>query len=305
VSHSNSFVSSYVKKKDHFSSERMKSVHSKKKAVANARDLMDDAARVRTLEYDAACESLSNERDAGMIASSVSDTYLRRNAVHQGFISQANHVIRKGVNYQQLTEFEAAISTLEQDNGGSTMTSSGVNLSSSRAAKQRARNTGPLGLLGVSLLADEDTATAAGGAGRASATAASAAAGGAGRASATAASAGRRHRGGSGREAVVDLVAGHSVTPVTLKKSAIEKVSMPANWPFDDMLTRTRARAMKRMTDRSITDSARKKACTVRTALANNVETYVSIVRDMIPVEPASQDVLNVCLTQASLEAKK
>jgi hypothetical protein len=170
------------------------------------------------------------------------------------------------------------------------MTSSGVNLSSSRAAKQRARNTGPLGLLGVSLLADEDTATAAGGAGRASA---------------TAASAGRRHRGGSGREAVVDLVAGHSVTPVTLKKSAIEKVSMPANWPFDDMLTRTRARAMKRMTDRSITDSARKKACTVRTALANNVETYVSIVRDMIPVEPASQDVLNVCLTQASLEAKK
>ncbi len=46
---------------------------------------------------------------------------------------------------------------------------------------------------------------------------------GAGRASATAASAGWRPRGGSGREAVVDLVAGHSVTPVTLKKSAIEK----------------------------------------------------------------------------------
>ena len=82
-----------------------------------------------------------------MIASSISDIYLRRNAAHQGFLSQANHVIRRGVNYQQLTEFEAAISTLEQDNGGSTMTSSGVNLSSSRAAKQRARNTGPLGLL--------------------------------------------------------------------------------------------------------------------------------------------------------------
>ena len=171
------------------------------------------------------------------------------------------------------------------------MTSSGVNLSSSRAAKQRARarNTGPLGLLGVSLLA-ADTATAAGGAEGASA---------------TATSAGRRPRGGSGREAVVDLVAGHSVTPVGLKQSAIEKVSTPANWPFDNMLTRTRARAMKRMTDRSITDSARKKACTVRTVLANNVETYVSIVRDMIPVAPASQDVLDVCLTQASLEAKK
>ena len=62
---------------------------------------------------------------------------------------------------------------------------------------------------------------------------------------------------------------------------------------------------MKRMTDRSITDSARKKACMVQTALANNVETYVSIVRDMILGAPASQEMLEVCLTQASLEAKK
>jgi len=46
MSHSNSFVSSYIKKKDHFSSERLKSNNKKKKAVANARDLMDDAARV-------------------------------------------------------------------------------------------------------------------------------------------------------------------------------------------------------------------------------------------------------------------
>jgi hypothetical protein len=59
------------------------------------------------------------------------------------------------------------------------------------------------------------------------------------------------------------------------------------------------------MTDKSITDSAHKKACTMQTALANNVETYVSIVRDMIPEAPASQAVLEVCLTQASLEAKK
>jgi len=36
----------------------------------------------------------------------------------------------QGVNYQQLTEFEAAISTLEQDNDGLRMTSSGINLSS-------------------------------------------------------------------------------------------------------------------------------------------------------------------------------
>ena len=145
--------------------------------------------------------------------------------------------------------------------------------------------------LGVSLLA-ADTVTAAGGAGGALA---------------TATSAGRWPRGVSGREAVVDLVAGHLVTCVGLKQSAIEKVSTPANWPFDNMLTRTRARAMKRMTDRSITDSARKRRarCELCWLTINNVETYVSIVRDMIPVAPASQDVLDVCLTQASLEAKK
>jgi hypothetical protein len=73
VSHSNSFVSSYIKKKDHFNSECSKSVQSKKKVVANARDLMDDAAKVRSLEYEAAFDSYSNERDAGMIASSVFD----------------------------------------------------------------------------------------------------------------------------------------------------------------------------------------------------------------------------------------
>jgi hypothetical protein len=216
-----------------------------------------------------------------MIASSVSDTfYLHKNAAHQGFLSQANHVIRKGVNYQQLTEFEAAISTLEQDNGGSMMAYSGVNLSSLRAAKQRARNTGHLGLLGVSLLAADTTGDSTS-------------------ISTGSKCGGERLSGSGGLVAVIDLVlrgsggtSHHSVTPVGLKQSAIEKVSTPANWPFDTMLTRTRARAMKRMTDKSITDSARKKACTVRTALANNVETYVSIVRHMIPRAPASQDVL-------------
>ena len=62
---------------------------------------------------------------------------------------------------------------------------------------------------------------------------------------------------------------------------------------------------MKRMMDKSIDDSAHKKACTVQTALANNVETYVSIVRHMIPGAPALQDVLEICLTQASFEEKK
>ena len=99
---------------------------------------------------------------------------------------------------------------------------------------------------------------------------------------------------GGGPVAVIDLAARgsggtshHSVTPAGLKQSAIEKMSTPANWPFNSMLTWTRTQAMKRMMDKSITDSARKKACTVQTALANNVETYVCIVRVMIPGAPA------------------
>jgi len=173
------------------------------------------------------------------------------------------------------------------------MTSSGVKLSSLRAAKQRARNTGPLGLHRVSLSAADTTGDIGIGTRRKCG--------------------GERPSRGGGPVAVIDLVAcgsggstsHHSVTPAGLKQSAIEKVSTLANSTFDSMLTWTRARAMMRMTDKSITDSARKKAFTVRTALANNVETYVSIVRDMIPGAPASQDVLEVCLTQALLEVKK
>jgi hypothetical protein len=108
------------------------------------------------------------------------------------------------------------------------MTSSGVNLSSSRAAKQRARNTGPLGLLGVSLLAADTTGDSGIGTGSVCG--------------------GGRPSGSGGRVAVMHLVGGgsggtshHSVTPAGLKQSAIEKVSTPANWPFDTMLTPTRA----------------------------------------------------------------
>jgi hypothetical protein len=103
---------------------------------------------------------------------------------------------------------------------------------------------------------------------------------------------------------VIDLI-GHYVTPARLKQSAIEKVPIPENRPFDSMLTWNKAQAMERMRDNSVTNSAREKACTVQTALVNNVKTYVRIVRDMIPGAPALQVVLEVCLTQASLEAKK
>ncbi len=97
----------------------------------------------------------------------------------------------------------------------------------------------------------------------------------------------------------------------------VERVAMPERWPFpktpdrkshvedvDDMIGRARTLAMKRMIDKTLMESALKKARTVRTALAKNDETYVSIVKDLLPSGPGSQDVLDVCLMQASIDMK-
>jgi hypothetical protein len=55
---------------------------------------------------------------------------------------------------------------------------------------------------------------------------------------------------------------------------------------------------MMRMGDNTLNKIDRTKACVVRTGLANNYETYVNIVNDMVASGmPASQDILNVCLT--------
>jgi hypothetical protein len=74
---------------------------------------MDNAASVYTLTDVAAFNSYFNKQDNGMIASSVSDAYHQRNMSHQGFLAQANHIIHKGANCQQLTEFDAVNSMLE------------------------------------------------------------------------------------------------------------------------------------------------------------------------------------------------
>jgi hypothetical protein len=74
VSNLKSFVSSYIKRKDYFNLEHSKSAQSRKKAVANAHNLMNDADRVCSLKYATAFDSSSNERDTGMITPSVSDT---------------------------------------------------------------------------------------------------------------------------------------------------------------------------------------------------------------------------------------
>ncbi len=59
---------------------------------------------------------------------------------------------------------------------------------------------------------------------------------------------------------------------------------------------------MIRTGDVTISKSERTKACMVQTGLVTDDAVYVSIVKDMMPGMPASQDVLNICLTQASLE---
>jgi hypothetical protein len=68
------------------------------------------------------------------------------------------------------------------------------------------------------------------------------------------------------------------------------------------MIGKVRTRSMIGMGDTNLTKRERTKACMVRTGLANKDKAYVSIVNDMMAGMPASQDVLNVCLTQPSLK---
>ncbi len=69
---------------------------------------------------------------------------------------------------------------------------------------------------------------------------------------------------------------------------------------------RNAAEAYEKMVDdSSVYVHGQKKACTVRTALAKRDDTFLTIVEDMLPTAAGSQDVLKVCLTQASLEQTK
>jgi hypothetical protein len=88
---------------------------------------------------------------------------------------------------------------------------------------------------------------------------------------------------------------------------------LPLNWllcapsncypsPVEKMARKTRSRANSMMLDSSVDVHERKKACKVRTALAKRDDTFLTIVEDMFPTDAGSQDVLNACLTQASLE---
>ena len=104
-----------------------------KKEIACAKDLLEDAARVQNVTEGAALAANSCQRKSCNIASDVTDDELWRNTSHQGFIAQENYSVNTGVNLQQYTEFERAVSTLETKNGGGTMTKK----------YGKSRNTGP------------------------------------------------------------------------------------------------------------------------------------------------------------------
>ena len=136
----------YVDKKLLFQHMKANDGVTKKKEIACAKDLLDDAARVRNVTEEAALAANIYQRKSSNISSDVTDDELRRNATHQGFIAQANYVVNNDVNLRQYTEFERAVSILETEQGGGTMTRKYGNIADNRKAMQRSRNTGPRGL---------------------------------------------------------------------------------------------------------------------------------------------------------------
>ena len=135
----------YLVKKQLFAHMKAIAGETKKKCIASANDLLNDAARVRVLTAETSLAASQLQRKSGMIASNVSNEDLQRSADAQSFLAQANYLTNAGLNLQQYKQLESAVSVLETQHGGATMTENG-NVSGNRRAKQRSMNTGPEGL---------------------------------------------------------------------------------------------------------------------------------------------------------------
>ena len=109
--------------------------------VASARSLLDNAARVRSTAMEDAYECLLAKQSDGKIAAAARDECLYFTAASEGWLSQANHLLHNGMTTGQYLELKGAISIVEKERGGSTMTAGYGNLSEVCAAQQRARNT--------------------------------------------------------------------------------------------------------------------------------------------------------------------
>ncbi len=111
----------------------------------------------------------------------------------------------------------------------------------------------------------------------------------------------------------IKAVSGAKGVECSARRETVARMPLPPEFllstfssPVEKMIRRSRSWSNKMMLDNKINKRKRKKACTVHTALANHDNSYVSIVEDTLPTilrtPPSSQDVLNACLTQASLE---
>ena len=87
-----------------------------------------------------AYESLLAKQSDGEIAAAARDESLRFTAASEGWLSQANLLLHNGMTTGQYLELKGAISVVEKECGGLTMTTGYGNLSEVRAAQQRARN---------------------------------------------------------------------------------------------------------------------------------------------------------------------
>ena len=93
-------------------------------AVASAHSLLDNAARVRStaMAMEDAYECLVAKQSDGEIAVAAPDECLCFMAASEGWLSQANRLLYNGMTTGQYLELEGAISIVEKECGGSTMT---------------------------------------------------------------------------------------------------------------------------------------------------------------------------------------
>ena len=63
----------------------------------SARDLLNDAARVRDLETAVTLEMLQKDRERGKLDARTTDEQLQKRALNAGWHAQAQHLIQRGV----------------------------------------------------------------------------------------------------------------------------------------------------------------------------------------------------------------
>ena len=246
----------YVKKKQYFEQERIAGASKVERRAESARDLLSAATRVREAATDESYKSLVARKSKGKIATSTADPILRKTAECEAWLSQSNHLLHRGVSTSQYLELEGAISAIEHENGGSTMTAGYGNLSEDRAAVQRSRNTK------IDDLPPRDE-----------------------------------------RRGIV--TSRESPRPSMGSKYPKFDVFATPEWMRRDRkvkIGRVTTLATQKMIDTSLPTSERNKAFVVHDRLATGNPAFVSTVVNLMPTLPGTQDLLEACMTQVSLE---